>query len=380
MTDTPDTKRLWNPVREQTADAFWIVLIVSVSITVLATRVFLELTGYPQIGDSTYHIAHVLWGGLLLFIAVTLPLSFINPYVRWITAVLGGIGTGLFIDEVGKFITQSNDYFIPLAFPIIYGFILTCVWLYWRIRHHQPRDTRTLLYHALEDMKQVLDNDLDPFEHRELLMELELVTTQANDPNEVRLAQALLSYLQAKELRLASQPNLAERVVKQLRHTVASRPAKWVLKAILLIGFGLIGINAIIKLVGLISLTNTGGILHALLVNLIVVSGKSEYVIDNVTLLVVSQLLVVTVGGLALLAMLLLLAGKEVWGLRIGTLALVFSLCIVNFLTFYFLQLYALLEAVSQLFLLIVATLYRWRFLDMASRQEKIVVIPQTIG
>ncbi len=45
-----------------------------------------------------------------------------------------------------------------------------------------------------------------------------------------------------------------------------------------------------------------------------------------------------------------------------------------------FLQLYALLEAVSQVFLLIVATIYRWRFLDMASRQEKAVVVPPTIG
>jgi hypothetical protein len=25
------------------------------------------VTGYPQIGNSTLHIAHVLWGGLLLF-------------------------------------------------------------------------------------------------------------------------------------------------------------------------------------------------------------------------------------------------------------------------------------------------------------------------
>lgn len=380
MADIENTKRLWKPVREQAADAYWIVLIVSLSVTVMATRVYLELAGYPQVGDNTYHIAHVLWGGLLLFVAVALPLSFTNPYVRWVAAVLGGVGTGLFIDEVGKFITQSNDYFFPLAFPIIYGFILTCVWLYWRIRHHQPRETRTLLYHALEDMKQVLDNDLDPFEHRELVVELKQVTAQATDPNEARLAQALLSYLQSKELRLASQPNLAERLLAQLHYAIASRPARWVMKIILLIGFGLIGLNAIIKLVGLISLASSGGILHALLVNLVVVSGKSEYVIDNVTLMLVTQLLVVTVGGLALLAMLLLLLGKEVWGLRIGTLALIFSLCIVNFLTFYFLQLYALLEAVSQLFLLIVATIYRWRFLDATSRQEKTAAIPQAIG
>ena len=182
MADTATSKRLWKPVRDQAADSFWMLLITALSITVMVTRVYLELTGYPQVGDSTYHVAHVLWGGLLLFVAVALPLSIVNRYALWASAVLGGIGAGLFIDEVGKFITQSNDYFFPLAFPIIYGFILLCVWLYWRIRRHQPHDTRTLLYHALEDLKQVLDNDLDPFEHRELLTELKLVVAQATDP------------------------------------------------------------------------------------------------------------------------------------------------------------------------------------------------------
>src|SRR4051812_20570656 len=102
-------KRIWQPVLDRTADSVWLVLIVALSLTVLVTRVFLSLAGYPQLGDSTYHIAHVLWGGLLLFSAVTLLLSLVNRYARWSAAVLGGIGAGLFIDEVGKFITQSND-------------------------------------------------------------------------------------------------------------------------------------------------------------------------------------------------------------------------------------------------------------------------------
>ena len=35
--------------------------------TVLITRTYLKLTGYPQVGGhSQLHVAHVLWGGLLL--------------------------------------------------------------------------------------------------------------------------------------------------------------------------------------------------------------------------------------------------------------------------------------------------------------------------
>ena len=368
MTNTSISKRLWKPVRDQAADSFWLLLIASLSVTVMVTRVYLEFTGYPQVGDSTYHVAHVLWGGLLLFVAVALPLSIVNRYALWTSAVLGGIGAGLFIDEVGKFITQKNDYFFPLAFPIIYGFILICVWLYWRIRRYEPRDTRTLLYHALEDMKQVLDHDLDPFERRELLTELKQVVAQATDPNELRLAQSLLAYVQSRELRLAIKPNIAERLIEGLRGVFANRPAKWVLKTILVIGFGLISINAIAKLIGLISLAAKEGPLYDALGDFVVVSGKSQYVVNNDMLLLATQLLVIATGALALIAVILLLIGREAWGVRIGTLALIFSLCIVNFLTFYFLQLYALLETLGQVFLLVVAGLYRWRFLDATGR------------
>ena len=362
------SKRLWKPVRDQAADSFWMLLITALSITVMVTRVYLELTGYPQVGDSTYHVAHVLWGGLLLFIAVALPLSIVNRYALWTSAILGGIGAGLFIDEVGKFITQSNDYFFPLAFPIIYGFILVCVWLYWRIRRHQPRDTRTLLYHALEDMKQVLDNDLDPFEHRELLTELKLAVAEATDPNELRLAKELLDFVQSRELRLATQPNFAERLIEDLRRVSANRPAKWVLKTILVIGWGLMSINALIKLSALIVLVSDQGLLHKTLGEFVVVSGKSQYVVNNERLLLTLQLLIIAVGLMALAAAILLLLRRDAAGVRIGTVALIFSLCVVNFLTFYFVQIYALLEAAGQVFLLVVAGLYRWRFLDVATR------------
>jgi len=40
------------------------------------------------------------------------------------TALCVGVGCGLFTDEAGKFITARNDYFTPLAPPIIYVFFL----------------------------------------------------------------------------------------------------------------------------------------------------------------------------------------------------------------------------------------------------------------
>ncbi len=52
---------------------------------------------------------------------------------RWAytwTSVISGVGVGRFIDEVGKFNTQNNDYFFPTVAPIIYAFFLTSVLIY----------------------------------------------------------------------------------------------------------------------------------------------------------------------------------------------------------------------------------------------------------
>lgn len=92
-----------------------LIVLVSCALTVALTRLFLVLTGYPQIGNSTFHLAHALWGGLALFLAGMMALIVQNRGAAVIIALLTGVGFGLFVDEVGKFITQKNDYFACLA-------------------------------------------------------------------------------------------------------------------------------------------------------------------------------------------------------------------------------------------------------------------------
>lgn len=358
---TQATRRRWRLVKQNGADSYLLVLMASFGATVIIVRLLLELSGYPQIGDNTYHLAHLLWGGLLLFLGLLLLLLVSNRWVIWVVAVMGGAGVGLFIDEVGKFITQSNDYFFPLAFPIIYAFMLVCVWIYLRIRRHRPSDTRTLLYHALDDLKQVLDNDLDPFEHTELLETLDRVGATATDSNERLLALHLRQFVTSQEVRLASSPQWIEQTGERVRFWLAHHPSRKVLKGLLVIGFSLMVVQTLIKAFAVASVSSSQG-WKALFGNTIIVSGKSSYVVQHPTLLLAHNAFILVTGLLACTAVILLLTGRDRPGLRAGTLALVLALTIVNLITFYFNQLYTVIDAIGQLFLLFVAQVYRWRF------------------
>jgi hypothetical protein len=148
-------------LRDFEAGGYLDLFIVTGVAAVLLIRLFLSLTGFPQLGGDTLHVAHMLWGGLLMLFALIVLLSFVGRSGHKLAAVLGGAGFGTFIDEVGKFVTQDNDYFFQPAVAIIYiVFVLTYIGIRWL--HDGPgRTPLEYLVNALQGAQEVARSDLD---------------------------------------------------------------------------------------------------------------------------------------------------------------------------------------------------------------------------
>ncbi len=137
-------------VRNSDADSLLETFLVSAATAFLAIRIYLALTNYPQLGGHGLHIAHMLWGGLLMLVALVILLAFLGGRVRHIAAILGGLGFGTFIDELGKFITSDNDYFFRPTIAIIYAIFVILYLVFHAIGDHQTRSAGAALALALD--------------------------------------------------------------------------------------------------------------------------------------------------------------------------------------------------------------------------------------
>src|SRR5215469_8925345 len=114
------TARRWPLLRNLVMVGLYETFLVSAVVSLLLIRAALALSGFPQVGGGGLHIAHMLWGGLLMLLSLRLLLGFIGRAVQFTAAIVSGIGFGTFIDEVGKFVTSDNNYFFRPAVALIY--------------------------------------------------------------------------------------------------------------------------------------------------------------------------------------------------------------------------------------------------------------------
>lgn len=154
------TQRQRGPVTRSAAGTSVGWMVAAATITILVTRLYLVLTGYPQVGGEIFHIAHAVWGGLLLMIGLFIALAIANAWAAPVAGILGGVGAGLFIDEIGKFITKDNDYFFRLAAPLAYGVLVAFAAAAYRAGRVTRDTRRSHLYAALELLKPALDGTM----------------------------------------------------------------------------------------------------------------------------------------------------------------------------------------------------------------------------
>jgi hypothetical protein len=371
------TSHIRRPVKRQGAEHYLFVILLSFGASVTLTRLFLDLTGYPQLGGGELHIAHALWGGLLLFIAALLPLVYANRWVYMAGATLAGTGVGLFIDEVGKFITQSNDYFYPLAAPIVYAFFLLTVMLYLRIKRRPHRSARAELYRVFDTMEEVLEQDLDPQERDELEERLRYVAEHSDRPDLTQLAHDLLEFLRCEAMELAPRRRGA---LERLFLRWQTFEARWVTRrrTKMVLAGGLLGL-------ALAQLIKTGTALLVLAVFTALVNSASatagadtllleriremEATVPRGVFRYANLALELSVGLLLLFSTGLFVFGRDHLATAFASVGLLLSLAAVNLLVFYYDQFSSILTALIQLSLLSGIAYYRQKYVTTAKAE-----------
>ncbi len=143
-------------------------------LTILGIRIYLKITGFPQIGSGPFHIAHLLFGGFFMLASIIGSMTFLNNDLKRYWAVLGGIGFGTFIDEVGKFVTSDNNYFFQPTFAIIYVIFVLLYLFYKSVEHNQNFTKEEYLINSISILEDYELKYFNKEEKTEALYYLEL--------------------------------------------------------------------------------------------------------------------------------------------------------------------------------------------------------------
>jgi hypothetical protein len=342
--------------QREAAEKYMLLTLLSFAASVTFTRLFLSMTGYPQIGGGELHIAHVLWGGLLLYVAALLPLMFVSREIYTVTAILAGIGVGLFIDEVGKFITQRNDYFYPIAASIIYILFLLTILAFLNIRRSAQVPSRDALTRAFEDICESLHRPLTNGEYLHLKASLDAAARTASSQRHAELVNTLSKFLEADAASLPVPQDRPQSTSGPLGRIMACVFSDRFLRVYLILG---------LLVIGLLTLKNPLGVglapwmPHTLSMLLSINMGRHLEPATAPLLSSIRMSVEVIVGFLLLTSAGLLTARKNRLGTAVGTMGLFLSLTTMNILLFYFEQFSTIITAAVQFLLIVGILVYR---------------------
>ena len=198
-------------IRNIEASSYRENFLVSAVVSIFIIRIFLRFTNYPQLGGGAIHIAHILWGGFFMMAALLILLSFLNQKAAVVASILGGIGFGAFIDELGKFVTSDNNYFFQPTIALIY-IIFVLLYLISRfIQKYHPFTKQEYLVNAIEMIKESAINDFDEDEEKRAAEYLKKC-----DPKEP-LVKALKHVLTQVEVEAEKPPGFFTKIRRTIR-------------------------------------------------------------------------------------------------------------------------------------------------------------------
>lgn len=254
------------------SDTFLVVAVASV----LGNRIFLIITGYPQLGNGTLHISHAIWGAFMMAAAIVLAISYLGPYTRSVVAVLGGAGFGWFIDELGKFITRDVDYFFQPTIALIY---VTFVGLYlvFRAISRRTYTADEALLNALEALKAAALGELDEPSRREAMDMLDRTDPEGELALEVR---AILDNTPALPARRPSRIARALSSVRERYLEITDHPRFPTLVDVIFVSFAVLAVIGVLILgldgPGVVTFSERMSLLTSLVATAFVVIGAFE--------------------------------------------------------------------------------------------------------
>jgi GNAT superfamily N-acetyltransferase len=261
-----------------------------------------------------------------------------------LSALLAGIGVGLFIDEVGKFITETNDYFFAPAAPLIYGALLLLVALWLVVRRAPAESTSDAMQAAVDATRDGLDGRLSAMERDRVVASLGPARS-AGDPAVAALAERQASLLLSPAMEsLLVRPGWVARGDARalLERVLPSRLERALVVAGLLWTAFLAAVAGLL----LLAIVWVGDPIQ-----LPVTDGPIEFPSDPLWA-ILSLVIGVVVGVASGVATVLVLRHRERTGIRVATAAILLNLVVGGLLTFYVSQFGAVASTLGHVALL----------------------------
>lgn len=193
----------------------------------------------------------MLWGGLLMLLALMLLLGFLNRSVEHGAAIIAGLGFGTFIDEIGKFVTSDNNYFYRPAISLIYAVFVLAFLVGRTLIGQRPLNQTEALANAVDLLARAPSSQVDPDDLARIRHLLSLADQKSGL---TKLATSYLGELDAGREREGPIETLRRRVAAGYA-TIMARP--WAEPAITL-GVILYAVSAVVGVVLVATSTPAG--------------------------------------------------------------------------------------------------------------------------